>query len=80
MSERRSELLEKAIGKLTSLPLEDQDRYASEILADLDDEAAWNRSFATEASQKWLTAQAEKVLSEDLQGKLIPFDCDPAKA
>jgi hypothetical protein len=39
MTQQRSELLEKAIAELSSLPIEEQDRYVAEILAELADEA-----------------------------------------
>jgi hypothetical protein len=61
MTQQRSELLEKAIAKLSSLPLEELDRFASEILADLADEANWDRIFASDASQSWLSKKAEEV-------------------
>lgn len=60
MTQRRSELLEKAIAELSNLPLEEQDRFAAEILAELADEAIWDRLFISEASQSWLAAQAQK--------------------
>ncbi|MFZ1108092.1 MAG: hypothetical protein WAN43_07090 [Rhodomicrobium sp.] len=76
MTQQRSELLEKAIAKLSSLPLEEQDRFASEILAGLADEANWDRVFASDASQNWLAKQAEEVRRLDREGKLTPIDCD----
>ncbi len=41
MTQQRSELLEQAIAELSSLPLEEQDRFAAEILAELASEAEW---------------------------------------
>ena len=79
MTQQRSELLEKAIAKLSSLPLEEQDRFASEILADLADEANWDRIFASDASQSWLSKKAEEVRRLDREGKLIPIDRDADK-
>lgn len=80
MTQHRSELLEKAIAELSSLPIEEQDRYAAEILAELADEAKWDRLFASDASQKWLSAQAQKMRTLDKEGKLTPIDCEPDKA
>jgi hypothetical protein len=80
MTQHRSELLEKAIAELSNLPLEEQDRFAAEILAELADEAKWDRLFASEASQNWLAAQAQKVRKLDKEGKLTPIDCDLDKA
>lgn len=73
MTQHRSELLEKAITELSSLPLEEQDRFAAEILAELASEAEWDRLFASDASQSWLAAQAEKVRRADREGKLTPL-------
>ena len=80
MTQQRSQLLEQAITELSSLPLEEQDRFAAEILAELASEAEWDRLFASDASQSWLAAQAQKVRGEEKEGKLIPLDCDPDKA
>jgi hypothetical protein len=79
VTQQRSELLEKAIAKLSSLSLEEQDRFASEILADLADEGNWDRLFASEASQNWLAKQAEEVRRLDKEGKLAPVGCDAEK-
>jgi hypothetical protein len=76
MTQHRSELLEKAIAELSNLPLEEQDRFAAEILAELADEAKWDRLFASDASQSWLAAQAQKVRTLDKEGKLAPIGCD----
>jgi hypothetical protein len=40
-----SSLLEKALEKVTTLPPEDQDAIASQILASLADEEAWKTRF-----------------------------------
>jgi hypothetical protein len=80
MTQRRSELLEEAIAELSSLPLEEQDRFAAEILAELADEAKWDRLFASEASLSWLAAQAQKLRGRDNEGELTPIACDLDKA
>lgn len=80
MTQQRSELLEQAIAELSSLPFEEQDRFAAEILAELASEAEWDRLFASDASQSWLAAQAQKVRREEKEGKLTPLDCDLDKA
>jgi hypothetical protein len=73
MTQHRSELLEKAIAELSNLPLE------AEILAGLADEAKWDRSFASGASQSWLAAQAQKMRALKKEGKLAPIECNPEK-
>jgi hypothetical protein len=80
MTQQRSQLLEQAIAELSSLPLEEQDRFAAEILAELAGEAEWDRLFASDASQSWLAAQAQKVRKDEKEGKLIALDCDLDKA
>lgn len=41
-----STLLEKALERVVALPEDEQDAIASQILASLDDEDAWKKSFA----------------------------------
>jgi len=41
-----STLLEKALKKVIALPQDEQDAIASQILASLADEDAWNQRFA----------------------------------
>ncbi len=75
MKPQRSELLEKAIAELSGLPLEAQDRFAAEILAELKDEARWDELLSSEASQKWLAKQAQEVRRQEKEGKLTPLNC-----
>jgi len=43
-----AKLLEKALEKVSSLPQDEQDAIASQILAELEDEAAWETRFASQ--------------------------------
>jgi uncharacterized protein (DUF2336 family) len=45
-----TKLLERALEKIASLPEEEQDRIAAQVLAELEDEAAWTKQFAGEAA------------------------------
>ncbi len=61
MSQMRSELLDEAISRLTALSLEEQDRVAIEVLADVCTEKEWVLVVASAPYQKWLTAQSKKL-------------------
>jgi len=56
----RTELLDHAIMRLVSLPTDEQDRIAIEILADLYSEEEWALLAASETYHKWLAAQPDK--------------------
>ena len=70
MTQPRSGVLEKAVAELFNLPLEEQDRYAAEIPAELANEAKWDRLFASKASQKWLEAAAEEAIAGYKAGRV----------
>ena len=65
-----TKLLEKAIEKISSLPQEEQDAIASQILAELEDEAAWAKHFAVQDGK--LRRLADEALSGHRQGKTRP--------
>ena len=67
-----TKLLEKALEKISSLPQEEQDAIASQILAELEDEAAWAERFATHRDK--LRRLAEEALAEHHEGKTRPLD------
>jgi hypothetical protein len=67
-----TKLLEKALRKVSDLPKEEQDAIASQILAELDDEAAWAKRFADKAGK--LRRLADEALAEHRQGKTRPLD------
>ena len=67
-----TKLLEKALEKISSLPQEEQDAIASEILAELEDESAWAKRFA--AHRDKLRGLADEALAEHCQGKTRPLD------
>ncbi len=66
-----TKLLEEALEKVSSL-MEEQDRIASEILAEIEDEAAWAKRFATRRDK--LPRLADEALAEHRQGKSRPLD------
>lgn len=67
-------LLEKAIQKLSSLPEEDQDRYAREILAAIDGDAAWEELFEDPRSETLLSQMVARARAEHEAGTTRPLD------
>ena len=62
-------LLDKALEKVGSLPPGEQDAIASQILAMLDDEDAWNELFAEKRDV--LRRMADEALEEDARGETL---------
>jgi len=65
-------LLERALEKIASLPEEEQDAIAAQVLAELEDEAAWTKQFAGRGGE--LRRLAKEALSEHRQGETHPLD------
>ncbi len=66
-----SALLEKAFEKLQSLPPEEQDSMAAQILAELEDERAWKERFASK--RDLIRRMAHEALDEDARGETLPL-------
>jgi hypothetical protein len=64
--------LDKALEKVTSLPQNEQDAIASEILASLPDEDAWRKRFAEKRDV--IRRMAREALQEDERGETLPLD------
>jgi hypothetical protein len=67
-----TELLEDALRKLATLPREEQDAIASQIIEILRDEAAWKEKLAR-APEK-LRRLAEEAQQEHRRGETRPLD------
>jgi hypothetical protein len=67
-----STLLERALEKVASLPEEEQDAIASQILASLADEEAWKRRFAQRRDV--IGRLAQEALEEDARDETLPLD------
>ena len=67
-----TKLLERALEKISSLPQEEQDAIASQILAELEDEAAWAKHFAVQDGK--LRRLADEALAEHRYGATRPLD------
>lgn len=67
-----TQLLEKAVKRLSSLPESEQDALASQILSELDSEKRWDALFAS--SQDMLAEMAAEARAEDRAGKTTELD------
>jgi acyl-CoA reductase-like NAD-dependent aldehyde dehydrogenase len=67
-----STLLEKAWEKVGSLPRDEQDAIASQILAALADEDSWKRRFAEK--REVIRRLAREALEEDARGETLALD------
>lgn len=74
-----TQLLEKAFNKLSSLPDEEQDSFASFIMSQLESEAKWDGLFSN--SQDILAHLASEAIAEDDAGMTqeMTFDCELSK-
>jgi hypothetical protein len=66
-----STLLEQALQKVGSLPPEEQEAIAAQILAELADEDAWKRRFAEKRDV--IRRMAREALEEDARGDTLPL-------
>jgi hypothetical protein len=67
-----TKLLEKALEKVSSLPQDEQDAIAAQILAELEDEAAWETRFARQ--KRKLRRLADEALAEHRRGETCSLD------
>ena len=67
-----SSLLEKALEKVGSLPPDERDAIAAQILASLEDGEAWKRRFAEK--RDIIRRMAREALEEDERGETLPLD------
>ncbi len=67
-----TKLLEKALEKISALPGDEQDAIATQILAELEDEAAWAKRFAVPDGK--LRRLADEAVKEHRNGESRPLD------
>ena len=62
-----TKLLERAFAEAASLPEPEQDALAARILAEIEDERAWDRTFAATTDEQWdkLTAMARRSVQDE---------------
>ena len=65
-------LLEKAWERIGSLPPEEQDAIASEILAAVEDEEGWRRRFSEKHDV--IQRMADQALEQDARGETVPLE------
>lgn len=70
-----TQLLEQAVKRLSSLPENEQDAFASQILSELDSEKRWDTLF--ESPQDMLAEMAAEALAEDRAGKTAELEFAP---
>ena len=66
-----SRLLEKALERIGTLPEDEQDAIASQILASLADEKAWQARFTEKRDV--IRRMAREALEEDAKGETLPL-------
>jgi hypothetical protein len=69
-----TDLLERVFERAQQLPEDQQNALAELWLAELEDEARWDETFATPESQAWLDEQATRVRAEILAGRTRRLD------
>ena len=67
-----TKLMKEVLAKLSKLSPERQDELAAWLLAEIEDEARWDKSFAE--SQDALEKLADKALEEYRRGATRPLD------
>ncbi len=67
-----TKLLKELIDKLSKLSLERQDELAALLLAEIEDEARWDKSFVE--SQDALEKLANEALEEHKRGETRPLE------
>jgi len=66
-----SRLLQRALERVGTLPEDEQDAIASQILASLEDEEAWKTRFAEKRDV--IRRMAREALEEDARGETLPL-------
>lgn len=69
-----TQLLERAFQKVSSLPDDTQDAFASFILSEIESESRWNSLF--ENSQDLLSQMAASAIAEEKSGKASDLSLD----
>jgi hypothetical protein len=67
-----TELLERAITQLKTLPTDEQDAIAVRLLAEMEDERTWKTKFESTTDEQW-DRIAEMVRQEIALGDIAPL-------
>jgi hypothetical protein len=68
-----TELLRRVIKEIERLPEEEQNAIANRLLAELEDERAWQVRFESTTNEQW-DSLAEMVRLEIVNGEVTPLD------
>ena len=68
-----TDLLQQVISKLENLPADAQDAMATRILADLEDDQAWDERLEATTAQQW-SKLAEMAKRELASGEVTPME------
>ena len=69
-------LLQQAFERVSELPVEDQDKFARFILAELESERQWEELFSSPESERLLERMAGETLADHRAGLTQPLDSD----
>lgn len=67
-----TELLERVIAQLKTLPAEEQNAIAARLLAELEDERVWKAQFESTTDAQW-DRIAEMIRQEIVAGDITPL-------
>lgn len=67
-----TELVERVIAQLKTLPVDEQDAIAARLLAEMEDEQAWKTQFESTTDDQW-DRMAEMVRQEIAAGDTTPL-------
>lgn len=67
-----TELLERVIAQLKTLPADEQDAIAARLLAEIEDERVWKAQFESTTDDQW-DRMAEMVRQEITAGDITPL-------
>jgi hypothetical protein len=67
-----TELLERVIAQLKTLPADEQDAIAARLLAEMEDEQTWKAQFEATTDDQW-DRMAEMVRQEIAAGDITPL-------
>lgn len=67
-----TELLERAIAQLKTLPADEQDAIAARLFAEMEDEQTWKAQFESTKDEQW-DRMAEMVRQEIAAGDVTPI-------
>ena len=71
-----NDLLQKAFERASTLPTDEQERFARFLLAELESEQLWAELFSRPESEELLDRLADEALSDHHAGRTQPLDPD----